>query len=160
MVNVHYTNNDLNRALILAASAHDGQLDKQGKPYIFHVLEVARPFMLTDSGLYMVALLHDVVEDTDITLYQIEEQFGLWMRKRIDSLTHRNGETYADYLSRVCQDISAVRVKIEDVRHNLSRIDGIEDRVEYDRLWKKYSNALWSLQQRYREYFVEQARGE
>lgn len=113
----------LERAIALAASAHSGQRDKAGKPYIFHPLRV----MLSVESLeeQLAAILHDVVEDTSVTLDDLRvEGFPDSVIVAVDALTKRSGESRIDAAARAAANPIARRVKLADVRDNmdLSRI--------------------------------------
>ena len=111
------------RAYEIAASAHAGQVDKAGKDYIFHPLTVAS-FVKTDDEK-TVALLHDVVEDTSVTLQNLSDAgFSDAVVHAVDCVTKRDGEELQDYLQRVKSDRLATAVKLADLQHNsdLSRI--------------------------------------
>lgn len=107
----------LTRAIELANHAHAGQVDKSGHPYIFHPVRVASTF--SDEVLQTIAVLHDVVEDTDVTLADLDTLFPQGIVDAVDALTRRDGETYAGYILRVAQNPSARAVKIADIRDNL-----------------------------------------
>lgn len=108
---------DLEMAIIIATEAHSGQLDKGGAPYILHPLRVMAA-MSTDQER-VVALLHDVVEDSDrVSLPQIDAQFGGRVAAAVDALTKRPGEGYDDYLERVKADDIATKVKLADLKDN------------------------------------------
>lgn len=105
------------KAYNLAKSVHEGQVDKGGKPYIEHPVIVAR-LVFTDEEK-TVALLHDVVEDTPITLSDLQAQgFTTEVVTAVDCLTKRQGETLGDYLNRVKSNALATTVKIADLTHN------------------------------------------
>ena len=111
------------RAYEIAAKAHAGQVDKAGKDYIHHPLTVAS-FVETDDEK-TVALLHDVVEDTPVTLRNLSDAgFSDAVVHAVDCVTKREGEELWDYLRRVKSDWLATAVKLADLRHNsdLSRI--------------------------------------
>lgn len=111
------------QAYEIAASAHAGQVDKAGRDYIFHPLTVAS-FVKTDDER-IVALLHDVVEDTSVTLQNLSDAgFSDAVVHAIDCVTKREGEALQDYLQRVKSDRLATAVKLADLQHNsdLSRI--------------------------------------
>src|SRR3990167_2140378 len=108
----------VNKALRIATIAHAGQLDKGGVPYITHPFRMA--LMLQGDDLRTVALLHDVVEDTSVTLKDLSDSFPTHIIEAVDAMTHRHGETYNKYLTRVNQNILAKQVKIADLRDNLS----------------------------------------
>jgi len=110
-------------AYALAAAAHAGQVDKAGADYINHPLTVAS-FVETDEEK-IVALLHDVVEDTPVTLQNLRDAgFSEAVVRAVDCVTKREGEALQDYLLRVKSDPLATAVKLADLRHNsdLSRI--------------------------------------
>lgn len=107
----------LTKAIGIAAKAHDGQKDKSGAPYIFHPIRVASTF--TDEFLQAIAVLHDVVEDTSITLADLDAQFPQGVVNAVDALTRREGESYEEFIQRVARNPSARKVKIADIRDNL-----------------------------------------
>lgn len=106
-------------ALRIAVDAHAGQLDNADRPYILHVLQVvmgARP----DLEAMTVAALHDVVEDSPITLAHLRDQgFPESVLEAVDAISRRDGETYEDYIERVVRVPLAVRVKLPDLEHNM-----------------------------------------
>lgn len=104
-------------ALELATVAHRGQVDKAGCDYINHPVTVAE--MLDTEEQQTVALLHDVVEDTDITLDNLRERgFSASVVAAVDCLTHRSGESRDSYLQRIAENPLAVSVKLADLTHN------------------------------------------
>lgn len=107
----------LSKAIALAAEAHDGQTDKSGVAYIFHPVRVASTF--SDETLQTIAVLHDVVEDTAVTLVDLDMQFPQGVVNAVDALTRRDGETYPDFILRVSRNPLARKVKIADIRDNL-----------------------------------------
>lgn len=107
------------KALIIAEKAHEGQKDKAGKNYFGHPLRVSDRFYKEEERC--VAMLHDVVEDTDVTLEQLrEEGFGDVVIEAIDAITRREGEEYGQFIERVKENPIALRVKIEDLKDNLN----------------------------------------
>lgn len=107
----------------IAFDAHKGQKDRGGKDYILHPLYVAK--LVQSEEEKIVALLHDVIEDTDITLDDLRASgFPESVINALDAITKRPGETYSDYLERVVENPIALSVKIADITHNadLSRI--------------------------------------
>ena len=132
----------LERAILIAAQAHLGQLDKAGAAYILHPL---RMMMRMESEAAMIAaVLHDVVEDSDWTLEQLRgEGFSEEVLQAVDCLTSREGETYDEFISRVRSSAIARQVKIADLEDNMNvkRIGEITPkdlaRVEkYHRAWR------------------------
>lgn len=113
-------------ALAIATRAHEGQVDKGGHPYINHPIAVAE--MVTGEDAKTVALLHDVVEDTDTTLDDLREYgFSDKVVASVDAISRRDGEAEYDYLKRVAENHLACVVKIADMTHNsnLSRIPNL-----------------------------------
>jgi len=110
----------IDKALAIAADAHAGQVDKGGQPYILHPLRVMAQMDTTAERV--VALLHDVVEDTSWTLDAINVLgLSLAQRTALDALTRRPGaEPYAGYLCRInTEGAMAMKVKIADLKDNL-----------------------------------------
>lgn len=114
----------LERAIAIAATAHAGQVDKGGAPYILHPLKV----MLRMSTLEqrIVAVLHDVVEDCGVSLDDLrKEGFSEEVLIAIESVTKVPGESYEDFVDRAAQNPIGRVVKLADLEENsdLSRID-------------------------------------
>ncbi|AWY38563.1 HD domain-containing protein [Pseudomonas putida] len=113
----------LEHAIAIAAGAHAGQVDKGGSPYILHALRVMLKVDSPEERI--VAVLHDVVEDCDISLDELrEEGFSETVLAAIDSLTRRPDEAYEDFIARAAQDPIGRVVKLADLEENsdLSRI--------------------------------------
>lgn len=137
----------LDLAIKLAADAHAGQLDKAGKPYILHPLSLMLKF--EEEELQIVSVLHDVIEDSEITLgYLSELGFSKSVVDALDALTKRAPEDYVDFINRVSKNLIATRVKIEDLTHNLdiTRLDIVRS-DDLSRI-EKYHNALVFLRNR------------
>ena len=134
----------IERALQIALQAHSGQTDKGGHPYILHPIRLMCR-MATDEES-TVALLHDVVEDSEWTLDALRAQgFSSAIVAAVDHLTKRAGESYEAFIARVHQNPLATRIKIADLRDNLdaSRIPVLTDE-DVERL-KRYRRALSAL---------------
>ena len=114
-------------AKALAAYVHAGQTDRAGKPYIEHPLAVAAQMDTEQERI--VALLHDVLEDTAVTYDTLCNLFGAEIADRVARLTHREGESYMDYVRRVGEDPVTRKVKLADLRHNmdLSRLPAVTE---------------------------------
>ena len=109
----------LNLAIITAVNAHAGQYDRAGNPYILHSLKVMHYLKTDDEELQCAAVLHDVVEDTEVGLFQLSELgFSNRVVRAVDCLTKRDGETYEQYKENVFSNVDAMRVKLADLRHN------------------------------------------
>ena len=132
------------KAIRLCFEAHREQTDKSGMPYVFHPFHVAES--MTDECSTVVALLHDVIEDTDITKEDLS-RMG-FPTEAVDALclmTHSKDDDYFDYVARIKENDVARRVKISDLKHNLdgSRKDSFDER-DIARS-KKYIRALTYL---------------
>ena len=104
-------------ALILAAKAHAGQKRRNGNPYITHCIRVSQE--VHGEKEKVVAILHDVLEDTSVTADELLH-FGQEVVDAVVCITHRKGESYADYIARVKENDIATAVKIADIADNLS----------------------------------------
>ena len=105
-----------NKAMRIAYQAHHGQLDYNGIPYIFHPVHLAE--QMDDEISCCVALLHDVVEDTAVTLKQLEAEFPEEVTAAVALLTHRYGTEYFEYVRAIKENPIAVKVKLADLDHN------------------------------------------
>ena len=112
-----FENPEVAAAFHVAYHAHQGQKRWDGTPYIEHPISVCKSVEGTDAKI--VALLHDVVEDTDLTLDDLS-QFGEEIVGAIEAITKRDGEKYVEYLNRVAENRLATKVKLADIEHNLS----------------------------------------
>ena len=123
----------------LAAFAHRGQVDKAGQPYIQHPRTVAS--RVTGEDEKIVALLHDVLEDTDVAEDTIRNLFGDKIADAVAALTHREDEDYFSYVARVAKNPLARIVKLADLEHNmdLSRLPKVTEKDL--RRVEKYSRA-------------------
>ena len=131
----------LERAIALAAEAHAGQRDKAGEPYILHPLRVMLAVNTPEEQ--MTGVLHDVVEDTSITLDRLRaEGFPETVVEAVDALTRRDGEDYFDFARRAGSNLISRPVKLADLRDNLnlSRIPAPTQR-DHDRI-ARYEKAL------------------
>jgi (p)ppGpp synthase/HD superfamily hydrolase len=131
----------LEDALMLAAMAHRGQVDKAGQPYILHPIRLM--LALTGEQERMAALLHDVVEDSDVTLGDLTVTgYPVEVVEAVALLTHQEGQEYSDYIEGIRENPIARRVKMADLKDNLdlSRIavPSEKDRERMD----KYRAAL------------------
>ena len=104
------------KAMNLAYHAHHGQFDKGGVPYIFHPIHLAEE--MDDEISTCVALLHDTVEDTAVTLEDLAAQFPAEVVNAVRLLTHGEDVDYLDYVRAIRQNPIAVKVKLADLRHN------------------------------------------
>ena len=133
---------------MLAIELHKDQKGKLGEPYILHVERVAENFP-DDSLEYLVALLHDTVEDTEITIDNLR-YLGLpeSVLEAVDAITHRTHEPLVEYYARIKCNPLATKVKLADVMDNLrvSRMQKLPKETQV-RLMRKYRRALEVLQE-------------
>ena len=136
---------NIERAIEIAVSAHKGQVDKSGAPYILHPLRIM--FSLKSEEEKIVGVLHDVVEDSDWSFEDlIKEGYSENVIRGLKSVTKIEGEDYDSFVRRAYSDPIGRNVKIADVTDNLDikRIDEPTER-DFKRL-KKYRKALKFLQ--------------
>lgn len=138
-----------NKAMRIAYDAHHGQIDKSGQPYIFHPYHLAE--QMKDEISVCVALLHDVMEDTNITYEVLAKEFPKDVMDALVLLTHKNGIDYFDYVRAIKQNPYAKAVKLADIAHNSdqTRMAGCEN-VPEDKLafWReKYTKAKAILEE-------------
>jgi (p)ppGpp synthase/HD superfamily hydrolase len=118
----------LERAISIAAQAHQGQVDKAGQPYILHSLRVM--FRVKSEHERIAAVLHDVVEDTRVTLADLEKDgFSDEVLSAVEALTKRPQETRLDAARRAANNPIARLVKLADNADNmdLNRITTLTD---------------------------------
>lgn len=117
---------DLERSIDIALDAYEGKTDKAGTTYIHYLLRVMGAMDTCKERI--VAVLHEVFEDTDYTLVDIEDRFDRGVRDTVDTLTKRRGEDYIEYfIPRIKANAIARRVKIADIEDNmvLTRLDSV-----------------------------------
>ena len=126
-------------ARAVASYAHSGQKDKAGKPYIMYPAVVSEAVVSDEEKI--VALLHDVLEDTFVSEATIRNLFGDTVADAVVTMTKKRGENYADYIRRVSNNPISKAVKLADLEHNmdLSRLNEIQE-ADLERI-KKYEDA-------------------
>jgi (p)ppGpp synthase/HD superfamily hydrolase len=139
----------LSAAIRIATNAHDGQYDRGGNPYILHPLKVMHYLKTDDEELQCIAVLHDAVEDSNVTWLDLQEAA---MSNRVISavraLTKIPGQSYDEYRDGVFANRDAMLVKLADLRHNcdIRRLKGVtaKDRERMAR----YHSLAFDIQQR------------
>ena len=129
------------KAMRLSFEAHKDQVDKSGMPYVYHPFHLAEQMETEDTVI--VALLHDVVEDTDYTLEDIRAMgFPERVIEALALMTHEKSVPYMDYVAKIKNNPIAKAVKLADLKHNsdLSRLDVVDGKVR-ERA-EKYANAI------------------
>ncbi len=132
-------------AIRLALEAHAGSTDSSGAPAFLHPIRVMSR-MLTEAEM-MAAVLHDLIEDTDITLDRLREQrYPPEVVDAVDALTHREGEPFDDYIERASGNALARRIKIVDLEDNMdlrqSVASGAEDPERLGRLRRAWERLV------------------
>ena len=133
------------KAMRIAYEAHKNQVDKSGTPYIYHPIHLAE--QMQDEAAVCVALLHDVAEDTDITLEDLRcEGFGEEIIEALRLMTHDENMPYMEYVSKIKNNPIARVVKSADLAHNsdLSRLDVVDEKA-LKRI-EKYKRAMEILE--------------
>ena len=135
------------RALKLCFKAHKDQLDKSGLPYVFHPFHLAE--QMDDEDSTIVALLHDVAEDSNYTLKDIRGMgFGKDVMDALTLLTHDESEDYMSYVKKIAGNPLARKVKLADLAHNsdVTRLNHEPGEKDLQRL-RKYEKAKELLYQ-------------
>lgn len=132
-------------ALKMCFEAHKNQVDKSGMPYVFHPFHLAE--QMQDEDTTTVALLHDIVEDTDYTIDDLRSKgFSEKVIEAIELLTHDPVVPYMEYVAQIKKNPIAKAVKLADLKHNsdMTRLESItakdEERAE------KYRSAIELLE--------------
>lgn len=116
------------KAMKLCFAAHKEQVDKSGLPYVFHPFHLAE--QMTDEDSTVVALLHDIVEDTEYTLDNLRDMgFPQRILDAVALMTHDKSVPYMEYVRSIGENPLACTVKLADLRHNsdLTRLDAVTD---------------------------------
>jgi len=133
------------QALKLCFEAHRDQIDKSGMPYVFHPFHLAEQMDTEESTI--VALLHDIVEDTNYTLQDLKALgFPSNVIDALALMTHDPKVPYMEYVKGISANPLATKVKLADLRHNsdLSRLDSVDEKA-LSRV-KKYAAAIELLE--------------
>ena len=131
------------KALRLCFDAHRNQVDKTGMPYVFHPFHLAE--QMTDEISTVCALLHDVVEDTELAFEDLEKMgFPTEVIDVLKLLTHESSVPYFEYVEAISTNAIARQVKLADLAHNsdLSRMDNSEIDEWAIKRTEKYKKAI------------------
>lgn len=134
------------KAMRIAFEAHKNQVDKSGMPYIYHPIHLAE--QMVDENTVCVALLHDVIEDTDWTLEELAKQgFDEMVMDALELMTHADEIPYMEYVEKIKSNPIAQTVKLADLKHNsdLSRLDKVDEKVIARS--EKYKKAITLLEE-------------
>ncbi len=114
------------RAAEIATLAHEGQYRDEGTPYIEHVLRVAERFE-TDPQIKIIALLHDVLEDSDYTYEDLEKEFGSFLIDKVQLLTKSKGYDMNIYMDNIADNLYCLKVKLSDRIDNIKSLPNCPD---------------------------------
>lgn len=129
------------KALKISFEAHKNQVDKSGMPYVYHPFHLAEQMDAEETVI--VALLHDVVEDTDYTLEDIRAMgFSDSVIDALALMTHDKSVPYMDYVAKIKSNPIAKAVKLADLKHNsdLSRLSIVDEKAV--KRVEKYTEAI------------------
>lgn len=129
------------KAMKLCFNAHKDQVDKSGMPYVFHPFHLAE--QMSDEETTVVALLHDVVEDTNYTIEDLRKMgFSEAVLEAILLMTHDETVPYMEYVKKIKKNRIAAAVKHADLMHNsdLSRLDTVDEKIM--KRVEKYKQAI------------------
>ena len=134
---------DLQRALEIAVGAHKGQKEKDGSPYVLHPIRLM--LSLDSNDARIAALLHDVVEDTPVTIDELHsEGFSGTVLEAVGLLTHLDHDDYDTYVEKLSRNPVARQVKLADLTDNMNikRLPDVREKdlqrlSKYHRVWNK-----------------------
>ena len=132
------------KAMKFCYRGHKDQFDKSGIPYVFHPIHLAE--QMTDEDTTIVALLHDLVEDTEFTLEDLrKEGFSETVVEAVALMTHAEGVPYMEYVAKIKENPVARAVKLADLTHNsdITRLDTVDEKALSRR--KQYAEAIQLL---------------
>lgn len=134
-------------AMALVDDLFADKVDKGGHPYTRHLYRIASKFEGQDD-LWVVALLHDILEDTDYSLEDLKANYCQEIVDAIVALTRMEGESYMDFIRRISLNEMAVKVKLADLKDNMdvTRLKSLErddfKRIEkYHKAWRFLNEA-------------------
>ncbi|MDE6432963.1 MAG: GTP pyrophosphokinase [Lachnospiraceae bacterium] len=136
----------LEKAIEIAVEAHRGQIDKAGKIYILHPMRV----MLRGQNEteQIVGILHDVIEDTPITIEMLQKEgFSKEVLSALSCITKEKGEEYGHFIDRVLTNPLATQIKLYDIEDNLNR-----DRIPFP---TKTDEARFAKYQKYHAVIID-----
>ncbi len=141
----------IERAIQLSLDTHKGQQQRNGAPFILHPLYVMQ--QVKGEVLQTAAVLHDVVEDSSLTLEDLKKEgFSDEVVKLVDAMSKRPDEDYEQYIQRLARTPAAIPIKLADLRHNMDALR-LVDFTEKDGLrFQRYHRAYRQLERQYAEF--------
>ena len=138
---------NLGIAISLTAEKFKNKVDKKGEPYILHCLRVMNKMNPKDKELQMIAIMHDLIEDTDVTLSQLRDMgFSERVVRGVDLMSHNEEVPYMDYVKNISFNPDTVKVKLADLEDNsnITRLKGLSKK-DHERM-EKYHIAFTYLE--------------
>lgn len=135
----------LGKAIALASKAFENTKDKGGQPYILHCLRVMNNLHTEDEELKIIAILHDVLEDTEITADDLRFMgFKNRVVSALELLTHVDNLSYDDYIKAISFNADATKVKLADLKDNsdITRLKGLSKK-DFDRMEKYHRSFIY-----------------
>jgi (p)ppGpp synthase/HD superfamily hydrolase len=150
MVNIMKKGEMLSKMLLLVTQKFDGKYDRAGKPYVLHLLKVMHYIKSEDEELQVIALGHDLVEDTDVTFFDLTNMgFTGRVVQGIRNMTKMPGQTEDEYVVGLMSSVDSIVVKLADLRHNsdIRRLKGLTEKdfariQKYHRMHLTLTDAL------------------
>lgn len=138
------------KALNLAVEKHKGVTRKSGEPYVSHPIKVVNDFIsrgVEDENIIIAGLLHDIIEDTDMSESKLRELFPSESVDIIVLVTKVKGMSLELYFKKISQNYKAILVKLGDRGHNISTMDSFSDEkiIEYVNETKNHILKLCSI---------------
>lgn len=135
----------LGKAIAIASTVHADQVDRGGNAYILHPMRIMQRLRTTDAELMQIAIMHDVIEDSDYTIESLQKEgFSKRVLAALECLTHHKDEEYDDYIRRISTNDDAILVKLEDLRDNsdITRLKGITQK-DFERVQKYHRSYIF-----------------
>lgn len=133
---------NLSIAIALVAEKFVNKTDKSGQPYVLHCLHVMNTIKSEDENVKIAAVMHDLIEDTDVTFKDLADmQFSSKVLRLMHLVTHDKTTSYDDYIKAISCDTDATDIKLADLRHNsdITRLKGLRKK-DFDRLEKYHKS--------------------
>lgn len=130
------------KAIKFARQAHSKQTRADGTPYVMHPMRVAELF---DKEIVKIAaVLHDVLEDTDVKVEELEKEFGVDVAEAIVTLTRKKDEDYVDYIDRIIatNDYELAEIKLYDILDNTMDNPTEKQLAKYDKVFDELNDAV------------------
>jgi len=136
---------NLGEMIALVSTAFANKTDKAGKPYILHCLRVMNNLHSDDEELNMIAVGHDLIEDTGMSIWDLKMKgFSKRVCDGIEILTHDKSMPYDDYIKRIAFNPDAVKVKLADLKDNsdITRLKGLSKK-DFDRIERYHRSYIY-----------------